>query len=91
MTKETDGARHAAIAHFFPGDDVAERAATLEAIVDAYGLAETLSALSIVCGEKAEHVETNWQDENLAAHWQDASNKLDKLAARYFQVTGLYK
>lgn len=72
-------------------DDVAERVAALESIVDSYGLAETISALSIVCSEKTDHIESNWQDENLAAHWQDASNKLDKLAARYFEVTGLYK
>ncbi len=72
-------------------DDVAERTATLESIIDAYGLAETVSALSIICGEKADHIESNWQDSPLSAHWQDASNKLDKLASRFYQVMGLYK
>jgi hypothetical protein len=74
-----------------PSDGVGTRETYLETIVDAYGLAETISALAIVCQEKADHIEGNWQDETLAAHWQDAANKLDKLAARYYEVNGLYK
>jgi hypothetical protein len=72
-------------------DDIAERVATLESIVDSYGLAETISALAIVCGEKSSHILANWQDESLANSWGAIETKLDRIAADTFKRIGLHK
>jgi hypothetical protein len=48
----------------------------LEAFVDAHGLECVLNRLASVCREKAEHVETNWQDARLARIWNSAANKI---------------
>lgn len=61
-------------------DDLAERVATLESIVDAYGLAETISALAEACDEKAEHIRHNWQDEMTACLWGRMRGKLATVA-----------
>ena len=42
----------------------------LEAMVDSYGLEGVLFALSDICSEKADHVQTNWQDNALAKQWK---------------------
>lgn len=78
--------------HIDADDDVSERVERLEAIVDAYGLAETISALSIVCNEKAGHIQETWQDAGLARLWANFSNKLDAMAARAYEIgNGLSK
>lgn len=35
---------------------------TLERLVDAYGLADTLATLAEIAREKAAHIATNWQE-----------------------------
>ena len=45
----------------------------LEGMVDANGLDEVIDMLSDVCGEKADHISTNWQEEGLAKDWRKAS------------------
>lgn len=52
----------------------------LELQIDYRGLDVVLAELSLVCGEKAEHVRHNWQDNTLAAIWANADRALDKLA-----------
>jgi len=42
---------------------------TLEALIDARGAEDVLIAISEICGAKAEHVESNWQDHALALRW----------------------
>ena len=42
----------------------------LEAMIDQHGLDTVVLALSHICDEKAEHIRTNWQDENLADKWE---------------------
>lgn len=49
----------------------------LEACVDKHGLFAVLDALSGICGQKAEHVATNWQDTKLAKDWAQAEAALD--------------
>jgi hypothetical protein len=44
----------------------------LEGLVDASSLQGVLMALSEICGEKAEHIRTNWQDRGLARQWDTA-------------------
>ena len=41
----------------------------LEALIDHYGIAQLLIAISEICGEKAEHIAVNWQDTKLAKRW----------------------
>lgn len=41
----------------------------LEKLVDSCGLSSVLMALSEICGAKAEHIATNWQDAQLAKDW----------------------
>jgi hypothetical protein len=56
--------------------------ATLEAIVDSQndGLLHVLTALEIMCGEKASHIMHTWQDRGTARPWRSAEGKLGNLA-----------
>lgn len=44
----------------------------LEAMIDFAGLASVLLAIADICGQKAEHVATQWQDTALAKRWDRA-------------------
>jgi uncharacterized protein with HEPN domain len=57
-----------------------QEAETLEAIIDASSLQAVVMALSEICGEKSEHVLTNWQDKALAREWAEACGQLGVLA-----------
>jgi len=37
-------------------------------------------ALSVICGDKAEHIRHNWQDKVTAKQWDTASNVLANTA-----------
>jgi hypothetical protein len=52
----------------------------IEAVIDACGLGSVLTAIGEICGEKAEHVRTNWQDEPLAKQWDAHGTRVTKLA-----------
>lgn len=60
----------------------------LEHLVDFYGIDNVLSMLGFVCGEKSEHIATNYQDAHMAKEWIKLSADLDKLQA---EVEGWYK
>ena len=60
----------------------------LERLIDRSSLPMVLEALAAVCGEKADHVRTNWQDNALATVWGRAGRQLDQMAAR-FETQGL--
>jgi len=60
----------------------------LEAMIDHFGLLSVLEAISIVCGDKAEHIRTNWQGgppadqrfhDQLAKAWERAGVAVDKV------------
>lgn len=53
----------------------------LEEMIDRHGLKAVLNALGSVCHDKADHVQSNWQDRGLASAWQRAGKACDKLAA----------
>jgi hypothetical protein len=38
--------------------------------------------LAEVCNEKAEHVQVNWQDRNLAKEWTADARAIEKIAAK---------
>lgn len=54
----------------------------LERLIDAEGVASVLDALSGLCGLKAEHVRTSWQDEAQAAWWESAERAINTAIAR---------
>jgi len=55
---------------------------SLEGFIDLFGLKEVISKLSFICGEKAEHIATNWQDVKTAKVWMDYSVVLDSAHAK---------
>ena len=48
----------------------------IESIIDKRGLAQVMMALVHITGEKAEHVRSNWQDDELANRWDKVSDAL---------------
>ena len=52
---------------------------TLEQIIDRVGLAELADSIARIAYEKAEHVQANWQDANLARVWNRVGRRFDKL------------
>jgi hypothetical protein len=53
-----------------------ELAETLEQVVDRYTMRATLEALETVCHAKADHLESNWQDEGGARVWKRLAGKI---------------
>ena len=60
----------------------------LETLVDRYGLANLVSALAIVCEEKADHIRANWQDKVTANAWSAASREFDRCEPRIKKLMG---
>lgn len=54
----------------------------LENLLDHYSLSDILESLAQIANEKADHLRTNWQDENTAKIWERDANKLSKLASK---------
>ena len=50
----------------------------VERLVDKYGLTELVGSIAAVCGEKADHVRENWQDDKLADKWTKAAKQNSK-------------
>ena len=48
----------------------------LEGLIDAVGVSDILETMSEICYEKAEHLETNWQDYKAAKWWLKIAGKL---------------
>ncbi len=48
----------------------------IESMVDRLGMAEVMLLLTHICGEKAEHIRENWQDQELAKHWDSVADAL---------------
>jgi hypothetical protein len=53
---------------------------TLEGMVDGIGLRAILLILQEIAYAKADHIQANWQDPNLAKEWKMAGNKLGQWA-----------
>ena len=54
----------------------------LEAFVDRHGVENTLRMVAVICQEKASHLESNWQDFELADEWHNVGCQLEKVADR---------
>lgn len=50
----------------------------LEAIVDRADLRAVIDGLCGICVAKVQHIETNWQDNELAKRWARDASKLAK-------------
>ncbi len=48
----------------------------LEQFVDKHGLLHVITALDLMCTEKAAHIRASYQDEPLAKNWDRAANAL---------------
>jgi len=60
----------------------------LEAMIDKVGLNNVLDHLVNVCYYKAEHLRTNWQDENMAKSWERDGKRLDVLVSQLENTGG---
>jgi hypothetical protein len=63
-----------------------EELAELEALVDTAGIEAVLQGLSEICGAKAEHIASNWQDTLLAKRWATLEGALGVASTK---ATGL--
>lgn len=54
----------------------------LETLVDKHGLKMVVDRLASVCWEKAQHVEENWGDKQLAKDWRVAASRIDNAGSR---------
>ena len=54
----------------------------LEALVDKADLSTVLETLVDICNGKAEHLRTNWQDENEAKAWDKDAATIDKVLGK---------
>ena len=50
----------------------------VETAIDSQGIVAVLTALVNICHEKAAHIESNWQDRNLAREWTTSAKRIDK-------------
>lgn len=61
---------------------------TLEAMIDRTSLTAVLEGMFDVCGDKAEHVRANWQDEHTAEVWDIAQDIMSSTLARVSRLMG---
>lgn len=52
----------------------------LESMIDRHGLTHVVTALALICAEKAEHIRANWQDATTAKAWDADARTLTKAA-----------
>lgn len=57
----------------------AEVQATIETMVDSFGLDRVLTMLEDICFDKAEHIAVNWQDASTARLWEHAARTIGKV------------
>lgn len=53
----------------------------LESIIDLHGLTSVVQSLADICGQKEEHLLSNWQDKRAAKKWRSAADRFDRLSA----------
>ena len=54
----------------------------LEELVDRWTLGGLLNGLATICAEKAEHVRSNWQDDEMADQWSRDGGRIARTAYR---------
>lgn len=58
----------------------------LEDLIDSCGLSNVLESLGDICFEKADHVASNWQDDNLSKLWNRAATHCNSAASRVMRM-----
>ena len=58
--------------------DPSETKDDLESMIDRHGLRLIASLLIDICQEKAEHIETTWQDKITAKPWTRAAKEFER-------------
>lgn len=53
----------------------------LECAIDEYGVNEMLSAMSRICDDKADHIESSYNDKSTAQWWRQRAIALNDLAS----------
>ncbi len=53
----------------------------VEQYIDEHGMVHMLTMLINICHEKAEHVQSTWQDREMASAWRGGAKRLGKAAA----------
>lgn len=56
--------------------------ATLETLIDQWSLRVVCEMLAEICADKADHLQTNWQDSPSARAWQQYGGQLNRLAGK---------
>lgn len=52
----------------------------MEGLIDTHGLYNILECLAVICYEKQDHINTNWQDRKLAEAWGRIGARLETAA-----------
>ena len=60
---------------------MAEIQETLETLIDGSSVETVLDQLAETCFLKADHLRTNWQDENMAKAWEKLARRIGKINA----------
>jgi hypothetical protein len=55
----------------------------LEQMIDEHGMREVCEAIARIAWGKAEHIESNWQDKELAKVWEKTGLRLMNLANNF--------
>jgi hypothetical protein len=55
----------------------------LEQFIDGSSLFAVLEMIQVICGEKAQHISSNWQDEGLSKMWTRAAKRVSEAANSY--------
>jgi hypothetical protein len=58
----------------------------LERLIDKTSLQSVLMALSEICGEKAEHVESMWQDRKMTREWATLCGAIGVIVPKAFRL-----
>ena len=61
----------------------------LENIIDSNTLEDVIHALTEICYGKAEHLRSNWQDNDAAKQWELAAKRLDKALTKWPTLPGI--
>lgn len=62
--------------------DTKELMIELESMIDSIGLQGIAILISEICNEKADHINHNWQDTELARTWKKDGNKFSWLVGK---------
>lgn len=62
---------------------------TVERLIDKHGVADVLLMMQDITGDKAAHIEANWQDYTLAGQWLKAWKIINQAVKALPKVPGI--